>query len=65
MLTPGGTFSISDSGKLEASLPLLRFCLISLLSTFLSGENLVWIFIVLAASPGLDFPVQEAFFAGF
>ena len=33
---PGHTSSVSDPGRLEVSLPLLRFCPISLLSAFLS-----------------------------
>ena len=53
VLSPMCTFSISDSEKLEAS-P------ISLLSTFPSGKNPVWIFKV-PASPWLGFPVLEAF----
>ena len=43
-LPPGHTSSISNSGKLEAPLPLLQFCLIFLLSTFQSEKNLVRIF---------------------
>lgn len=44
----------SDFRNLEASVPLLGFCLISLLSTFLSGKKLARIFIV-PTSPGLVF----------
>ena len=58
-LSPGCPSSNSDSGNLEASLPLLRLCLISLLSTFPSRKNPVWIFKV-STSPGLGFPVPEA-----
>ena len=36
---PWCTSSLSDSGKLEASLPLLQFCPISLLSTSLPREE--------------------------
>ena len=59
----GGTSSVSDSGRLEAPLPLLWFCPSSLLSTFPSWKNPVWIFKV-PASPGLGFPVPEAFTPG-
>ena len=62
MLSPGCTSSISDSRKLEAPLPILRSCQISLLSTFPSRKNPVQIFKV-PASPGLSFPVLEAFAA--
>ena len=54
--------SYSDSKNLEASLRLLGFCPILLLSTFLSGKTLVWIFKV-PVSPGLSFPAPEAFAA--
>ena len=55
--------SVSDPGRLEAPLPLLQFCLSSLQSAFLSGKNPVAICKV-PASPGLGFPVLEAFAAG-
>ena len=55
----GAPSSTSDFRKLEPSLPLLRFFLISLLSAFSSGKNLVQIFKV-PASLGLGFPVAEA-----
>lgn len=43
-LSPRHSSSYSDSRNLDASLPLLRFCLISLLSTFPSGKTQVRIF---------------------
>ena len=58
-LSPRRTFSNRNSGNLEASLPLLGFCPISLLSTFPSGKNPGQIFKV-PTSPGLSFPVLEA-----
>ena len=60
--SPGCTSSISDPGNLEAPLPLLWFCWVSLLSAFPSGKNLVWIFKV-PDSPGLGFPVVQSFTA--
>ena len=59
-LSPGYPSSYSDSGNLDASLPLLQFWPISLLSTYLSGKTQAQIFKVLA-SPGLAFCVLEAF----
>lgn len=59
-LSSGHPSSYSDSGHLEASLPLLQFCPIFLLSTFLSGKTQAQIFKVLA-SPGLGFRAPEAF----
>ena len=58
--SPPGRTSVSDSGRMEAPLALLQFCPSSLLSTFLSGKNLAQIFKV-PASPGLGFPILEAF----
>ena len=49
-----GPSSYSDSGHLEASLSLLQFCVISLLSTFLSRQTSARIFKV-PVSPGLGF----------
>ena len=57
---PQGTSSVSDPGKWEAPLPLLRFCPSSLVRAFLSRKNPVKIFKV-PASPGLGFTVLEAF----
>ena len=48
------------SRNVEASLPLLRFCRISLLTTFLSGKTPAWIFKI-PTSPGLGFRILEAF----
>ena len=59
---PGNPSSYCDSGNLEASLPLLGFCPISLLSTFPSGKTPVRIFKV-PASPGLGFLALAAFTA--
>ena len=58
VLSFGRTSSISDSGKLEPSLPLLRFCPISL-RTFPSGKNPVRIFKI-PVSQRLGFPILEA-----
>ena len=58
-LSPRHPSSFSDSGNLEASLPLLQFCPISLLSTFPSEKTLVWIFKVHTSS-GLGFCSPEA-----
>ena len=49
-----GPSSYSDSGRREASLPLLQFCAISLLSTFLSRKTSPRIFKV-PVSPGSGF----------
>ena len=57
---PGRPSSYSVSRDLDASLPLLQFCPISLLSTFKSGKAQAWIFKVLT-SPGLGFCALEAF----
>ena len=59
-LSPGRPYSSCDSRNLEASLPLLGFCLISMLSYFPSGKTPTWIFKD-PASPVLGFPVLEAF----
>ena len=56
---PYTTSSISDSRRLEVSLPILRFCPVSLLSTFPLGKKPVQIFKV-PAYPGLGSPVLEA-----
>ena len=61
-LSPGRPYSSCDSRNLEASLPLLGFCLISMLSYFPSGKTPAWIFKD-PASRVLGFPVLEAFAA--
>ena len=53
-LSTGHLYSYCVSGNIEASLHLLQFCPISLLSTFQSGKTQAWIFNVLACS-GLSF----------
>ena len=45
VLSPRRSSSISDSRRLEASLLLLQFCLISLLSVFSARKNLMQIFL--------------------
>ena len=62
MLSPWCTSSVSVPGNLEAPLPLLRFCLSSLLSTFPFGKNPVQSFKI-PVSLGLCFPVLETFAA--
>ena len=57
---PQHTSSVSDPGRVEAPLPLLRFCLVSLLSMFPSGKNLVRIFKV-PPSLGLGFSCAGGF----
>ena len=51
---PGCPYSYCVSSNIEASLPLLVFCPISLLSTFQSGKTQLWIFKV-PTWPGLSF----------
>ena len=61
---PGRTSPVSDPGSLEAPLPLLRSCPISLLSTFCPGRIQCGFKIFeVPASQGLGFPVLEALLA--
>ena len=57
---PPDALLLCDSQNLEASLPFLRFCPISLLSTFPTEKIPAWIFKV-PTSPGLGFHAPEAF----
>ena len=59
---PGCPYSYCVSSNIEASLPLLVFCPISLLSTFQSGKTQLWIFKV-PTWPGLSFCALTAFTA--
>ena len=59
-LSPGGTSSVSDPGRLEAPLPFLGFCPSSLQASFPPGR-IRCRFLKVPASPRLSFPVLGAF----